>query len=481
MTPGAKALEASPPAPWTTRTRALVYLTATLAVLFTLIVSVFPVVSFAYRSIEAHVAIETAVGGVTALAAFLVYGRFVVSRSASDLVLTGGLMLFAASSILLSLMPPLLGADREGVLVTWAPVLARLAGTGALACAPFVGRGTVGRSDAGRLLVAVTVVAVAAIAVIVGLLASTLPAAIDPELSPERLRRPGVVGNAAVLTLQIVALALFTVATVGFVRRAERTGEELSTWLACASMLGAFAALNYFIFPSLHSAWLYTGDILRLGFLLVLCVGAAREIVRLQRALATAAVVEDRRRMARDIHDGLAQELAFIVTHSQRLVAPDARQGVLAEQIRDAAQRALDEARAAIEALTTRGGEPLDEVLCRAAENVAERYGARVRVQASPREIDVPAETRDALIRIVREAATNAVRHGRAGQLELEVSGPAPLVVRLVDDGAGFLPEAPGGGGFGLTSMRERVEALGGTLEVRSEPGHGAAVEVRLA
>jgi signal transduction histidine kinase len=180
--------------------------------------------------------------------------------------------------------------------------------------------------------------------------------------------------------------------------------------------------------------------------------------------VADAAVLEDRRRIARDLHDGLAQELAFIVAETS---GPAAK----------AAERALDESRRAIAALTRRVDEPLDVALLQAAEEVAHRVGTQVRFDGE-RVPDVPGETREALIRIVREAVTNAARHGGAERVRIELANGDGLRLRIADDGAGFVPGATRPGGFGLVSMRERAEALGGSFQVESEPGAGTAIEV---
>ena len=79
-----------------------------------------------------------------------------------------------------------------------------------------------------------------------------LPRAIPPDLSPLG-RRARVVGNPTVLATQLTVTVLFAVAAAGFARSADRTGDELRRWLAIATTLGAFAWLNYFLFPSLYS------------------------------------------------------------------------------------------------------------------------------------------------------------------------------------------------------------------------------------
>jgi signal transduction histidine kinase len=94
-------------------------------------------------------------------------------------------------------------------------------------------------------------------------------------------------------------------------------------------------------------------------------------------------------------------------------------------------------------------------------------------------ELQLPPGAEVQLIRIIQEALTNVRRHARTDLAQVVVDCPAggPLVVTVSDDGVGFRPEEAGSG-FGLASMRERAELLGGTCSVRSEPGRGTRVTV---
>jgi signal transduction histidine kinase len=224
--------------------------------------------------------------------------------------------------------------------------------------------------------------------------------------------------------------------------------------------------------------WVYTGDFLRLAFYVVRAYGAAREIAASQAARAASARLEERRRIARDLHDGLAQELAFIVTRTRSMLPGASERDLL--QLASAAERALDESRRAIAALTQPLDEPLDAAIAREAEDIAGRSGVALRLELAEGP-DVPPATREELLRIVREAITNAVRHGRAQTVTVCLSRDPGLRLEVVDDGAGFdTQQPPRPDSFGLRGMRERAEALGGTLSVVSRPGAGTAVEVVL-
>jgi signal transduction histidine kinase len=273
-----------------------------------------------------------------------------------------------------------------------------------------------------------------------------------------------------------VMAGLYALAAVGFVARAERTGDELTGWFALASPLAALAAVNYFLYPSLYPGFVYTGDVMRLGFYVMLAFGAAREIASWQRELVQAATSGERRRIARDLHDGLAQELAFIVGQTRNLVEKTGDHGPFAN-IAAAAERALDESRTAIAALSRRVDEPLDVSLAQAAEDVAGRVGTQVRLDLAPG-VTVGGDLREDLARIVREAVTNAARHGGARTVTVTMSNTDGLRLRIADDGDGFDAAASPRRGFGLTSMRERAQARGGDFEVRSGPGEGTVGEV---
>ena len=133
----------------------------------------------------------------------------------------------------------------------------------------------------------------------------------------------------------------------------------------------------------------------------------------------------------------------------------------------DAVERALDESRGAIAALSRPMDEPLDLALGHAALDVANRVGARLQLDLE-QGVEVPPDWRDALLRITREAVANAVRHGRARTVSLQLRDGDAVWLRVTDDGDGFDPRAPRSSqSFGLTSMRERTESLGGQFSDR--------------
>jgi signal transduction histidine kinase len=207
-------------------------------------------------------------------------------------------------------------------------------------------------------------------------------------------------------------------------------------------------------------------------------VGGLAELATIQAELRDAAAQEERRRLARDLHDGVAQDLAFILQFGRHLAARGEPAPAL-ERLVAAAQGALDESRHAISALRRAPGVPLSEALVLTAREIAEREGGEVRATVDP-SVSVPQAAEEALLRIAREASVNAFRHGAARTLHIELSAGQRLRLVITDDGRGF--EVPAGDGapgrLGLLTMRERAEEIGAELSIVSAPGRGTTVEV---
>jgi signal transduction histidine kinase len=198
---------------------------------------------------------------------------------------------------------------------------------------------------------------------------------------------------------------------------------------------------------------------------------------RHRRAIA-AAITQERHRIAREIHDGLAQELAYIRMEVLRMAAKGNDERV--NRLALAAERALEESRGAIATLRREHDSSFSRELTEVAEELTDRAGARLSLRLQPG-LEIQPERRQALVRILREAITNGVRHGQATEVALELSGGDGVRMAVRDNGGGFTPGGPRpSGGFGLTTMRERAQAMGGDLTIQSDPGHGTLVEVNL-
>jgi signal transduction histidine kinase len=442
----------------------------------TLAIAVLGRLRFAYGSPDLHVMIATAVALIGVLAAGLVLARFLRSCELQDLALTLALVVLSGSNLFLSAVPSAFG-ELDSHFVAWAPFAGRLVGAFLFALSVAVPGRKVPRPR--RAAWATLFGGLALVGVIAAIAAVFSPDWGDPlrdSIAPADSDSPKLTHDTLQLVLIAISFGLYVVAALGFVARAERTRDELFSWYALAAPFGAASAANYFLFPSLYPGYVYSADLFRLGFYAMLALGAAREIAAWQQQLVAAAATGERRRIARDLHDGLAQELSFIVGQTRALVETTGEEGPFAH-IAAAAERALDESRTAIAALSRNADDTLDGALAQAAEDVASRTGAHIRFELT-RGIRVAPELREDLARIVREAVSNAARHGEADNVTVVLSNTDGIRVRVIDDGKGFDPDAPRRRGFGLTSMRERAEMRGGTVEVKSQPGEGTEVEV---
>ena len=417
-----------------------------------------------------YVAISTTAALAGLAAAYLLFFRFRRSARVDDLLLAVGLGILSLCNIVYGVLPAALEhfPDR---LDTWGLASGQVFGAGMIAFAAFAPATTLEnpKRTAWRL-VAFSIVALGMLAE--ALTASATALSIDVGTA---------VGDNIALGVQLTLVVVFAAAALAFLRRAERDDDAFMTWLAIAATLRMFAGIDYSLRPSLETGWVDTADIFRMLFYCALLAGAAGEVTRYWQASREAAVLDERRRIARDLHDGLAQELAFIVRRTKRSVGQLPRAADIS-QIANAAERALDESRRVIATLTRPLDEPLDLVLSEAVKGVADRVGTTVALALDPG-VHVTADVREALVRIAREAVTNAARHGDAGLVRVELENGMGLRLRIVDDGRGFDTHSKmrlRSGGFGLVSMSERARAIGAVLSVDSRRGAGTTVEVEL-
>jgi signal transduction histidine kinase len=426
------------------------------------------------RNPALHVAVETAATVISALAALLVYGRFARSHQAGDLLLMTAFAVLVAGNLGFSAIPAI--TSSVPAPLAWAGVPGRTLAAALLCAAAFMPERRLRRPRrAARLWLGGCGLFLAAVVAAAALGEDALPAVVSVGSTP----RAAFAAHGAITASEALLTALFAAAAVGFARRVTPEDEGLLAWVAIGCVFSAFARLNYAIYPSMLTDWFTVGDVLRLACVVCLLAAGAAEIRRTQRALTAAAVDRERHRIARDLHDGTAQDVAFIVQMGRSLAERDDAPPAL-EHIISAAEHALGYTRAAVAGLAHTSDEPLTSALRRSAEEVAGREGVRAEVTGAA-ELHVPDATREALCLLVREAVTNAIRHGGAGTVRVRVEDVPELTVRIDDDGRGFDPERPPAiGAFGLAAMDQRVAALGGELRVSSRPGGGAELLVVL-
>jgi two-component system sensor histidine kinase DegS len=197
---------------------------------------------------------------------------------------------------------------------------------------------------------------------------------------------------------------------------------------------------------------------------------------------------EERRRIAREIHDGPAQSMANVVLRTEvcekllELNPAEVRQEL--GELKNAVRKSLQEVRRIIFDLRPMGLDDLGlfPVLSRYVETLKERY-SEVEIESDfrgqPQRFDSIIEV--ALYRVVQEALQNVLKHAKAKQVKVSLENDGQrLIARIVDNGRGFVVEKylqkPKSESYGLVGMKERIEILGGQLYLNSKPGEGTEV-----
>lgn len=424
-----------------------------------------------------HLILDSVNACVALLAAYLVHGRFLRQGRLQDLLLALGLALFAVAGLGVSVLSDVLNVISATTIVGWLPVAVLIPAATLVAVAGVTTGPTAKPADRIRWSLIAAVLTSVSLVVVV-----SIAHAMDSHFATFVLPAGGELAAAnagsspLILAAQGWMAACMFIASIAFGYRSARLDDPLLAWFAPAFCLGAFARVNYMISPPNDPLWLHVGDGFRTACYLLLLIGAAREIRRYWTSRAGAAVVKDRRRLARELHDGVIQELAYIKAES--LAVNDDSASAL--HIVAACDRALDEARAAVQALGYADDEALATVLHRAARELAERHDVVLDLDLHDA-VDAEPDQRHALLRITREAVGNAVRHGSANRVQICLARVGSLrQLTITDDGKGFDVTAALAlrSGYGLTSMSDRAEALPGVFTIDAEIDKGSVVRV---
>ena len=405
-------------------------------------------------------------GGIVAVLAGI---RFSVEGRRFDLVLSGGFFVAAASLFLFEIVPVIDGPHPNRV-AAWAAILGGLAATVLIAAAPWV-RG-VSKARRRTLGNAVLMLLLTLAVVWLGLssLAPRLPALVQTPTEPDPpVLLTGLLAMQALLSL---------LALVGFGVRFRNRGSDLDRWLASAATLSLFSALYRLFTPLMPNTAVSVGDFLRVLAYGILLVGVWRAI---SAAEFGRAVAEERARVAREIHDGLAQYLFALATHASLMESGRVTPEAIA-QIKTLAVTAQQEARFAVLALSSAGGSaPFDSALRRYVELLTADGALEVDVDIDQRVTLAPDEQIE-VFRIVQEGLANVRKHANAQRAEVRiVHRDGQRVVAVSDDGSGFEePDDAAGAGQGLRNIRQRAASIAGAATIHSRPGRGTVVEVAL-
>ncbi|MBA2332534.1 MAG: hypothetical protein H0V94_07090 [Actinobacteria bacterium] len=426
-----------------------------------------PALRSTYERPEGRLALDTAVVLAATIVAILAGVRFSVEGRSLDLFLVGGFCVAGIGTFAFS-VAPVLGGDTQGPAEAWAALGARILAAVLLALAPIVpGTTLVARGRA--LMAGIAFLVVALLALWLSLRGLTIPLA--PFDSTEGKNRQ------LALTIALSSLALLAfAAAVGFAHRFRQHGEDLDSWLALGATLTLFAELHYVLTPELSAGVVSQGDFLRVLAYGLLLVGVWRAI---RSAELGKAVAEERSRVAREIHDGLAQYLFAVSTHASMLASGAPLETTL-PKLKEAAALAQQEASFAVLALSSASGNaPFDAALRRYVEFVTADGALDVDLEIEQIVVLAPDEQIE-VFRIVQEGLANVRKHAVASRAEVWIGvRDGRRIVHVRDDGTGFAGEVTAAG-QGLKNMRLRAEMIGGGFSLRSEAGGGTSLQVTL-
>ena len=388
--------------------------------------------------------------------------QFGSSRHLRDLLLLGALLTLGITTLFSRALPAALDLGdgaQSAVGALWGELFVAAAFAAAAFAPP-------DRLIAGRRSVAI-VAALSAVAVAVS------------ELGGLLLSR-GFVGGAhrpLLLVFVFLTTGSFIYGALTFASMNRRDDDGLRGLLAAGAVLLAAASFSHVGLPLLAAQRVPSREVVRLLAFAVLLAAALRQELQVRGIQTQAAATAERRRVAQDLHDGLAQDLALIAAHGARM----------GEHLGDehpvaiAARRALATSRSAIAELSDPAAVSPQEAFEAIAYELRDRFQIKIAVHAHL-EDDVAPDAREQLTRIAREAIANAARHGGAKNVVVSLRRSYPgVVLRVSDDGSGIgQPSASALEGFGLRSMRERAASLGGQLTVRQPRKRGTELEVLL-
>lgn len=485
--------------------------TALALTLFTLVTLVLPAVHFAVRAPGIDLLVNHTAALISAVAAWLAWLRYRVSGDWPALFQASAFVVLAASNLIQVAAGVGIGASALHMTLEdpgQAPVyiwsLARvLAGFLLLYAALRQLRPAPTRLPAAAILLG-PVVLFALSSIIFVAVEPNLPQLLEPEafahlLNPDDVGvLPGI--SPLELTIHAVGVTALLAGSIAYARAAKRRGIESLWLLALALLIAAFSELHFALYPGIYVGLVTTSDLLRVAFYgcVIFAVEAESasslrslrvanvELAELREAELERAAMEERTQLAREVHDGVAQniwlaKLALEELNNASSPADAKRANAQLENLLDAG---MEEAQQTILALraAARPATPFHEVLSRYAARFAEQTGLSMDVDIDALADQQLPSTRVGaeLLRIAQEALNNIRKHADATMVRVAVRATAEHIeLEVRDNGIGFDTKHVNSG-YGLETMRERAALVGGTLRVVSQPSGGTMISVEL-
>jgi signal transduction histidine kinase len=453
--------------------------------------------------------VTTAIGMLVALAvAILGWVHFREGNDPSALIRASAFLVLAAQNALLITVVALgidaafgFSLDAPGQLPLWTVIIGRGVAAALLGVAGIAALRR-WRSDGWpvALVLALPALLVTAAIVAAAAMQASLPHLLDDAALAQLRRDPAsplvaASGPALIVLQALIGLAMLAAAALRY-RVYLRDRRRLDAYLAIGFIVAAFSQVHAAIHPGSYGSLVTTGDLLRVGFYAILLVAVAAEtrqdvrdlhaanaeLILLRDAAAAQATAEERARLAREIHDGMSQQLWLARLKQGRLLTEGGLSDealVLAADVTGSIESALDEAKQAILALRPAEGSSFVEVMERYVDEFSDRFGIPAERSIDPVVERLGPRAQAELLRIAQEALANARKHADATRVLVQAE-PTPHGLRLTvsDNGRGFEPGTSGSRGYGLRSMRERAELIGASLAIESQPLDGTRVIV---
>lgn len=205
-----------------------------------------------------------------------------------------------------------------------------------------------------------------------------------------------------------------------------------------------------------------------------------REILELEQSLKNMAIVEERNRIARDIHDGLGASLSGVIIQAEYLLTLTKKDEDLQSEVKElktGAEEAIDEVRRAVS--MWRDDFQLVPQLQNMCMTFTSRHKIPVELNIEGSAVSLAEQQELGIFRILQECLTNIAKHAEAKRVDVRVSFlPEMIRLRIVDDGKGFDPSRTPKNHYGLINMKERARKAGGEVSINSAPGQGTQVEL---
>jgi len=208
---------------------------------------------------------------------------------------------------------------------------------------------------------------------------------------------------------------------------------------------------------------------------------AHRDIVSLERDLQGLAVVEERSRLSREIHDGLGASLSSLIIQAEYLegLAQDEELKSEIRELKSCAEESIDELRRSLRMMRA------DFELVPTIEDYCRTFGERSKLPVRFEKTGVPpllsSDAQLTIFRVLQEALSNARKHAKPKELAVRFAvEPGMVSLAIIDDGVGFDVAASRRGHYGLSTMRERASKIGGGVEIQSKRGGGTSITLRI-